>query len=140
MASIAIAIHTQYQLPQSPDQLLVPLFENKTTAALAFHIPVLLWMDILACIATQKKPKLPYEEWLDPSCNFELVRIMGCHNSVMKAIGNLGALQEWKVETFNVNPLENEQFWRKMQRIEDELEDCMEAIPIISSEVRKVSP
>ncbi|KAK0755707.1 hypothetical protein N5P37_011739 [Trichoderma harzianum] len=133
MASIAIAIHKQHQLPQSPDQLSLPLFENKTTAALAFHIPVLLWMDILACVATQKQPKLPYEEWLGPSCNFELVHIMGCHNSVMKAIGNLGALQEWKAETLDVNRLENEQLWRRIQCIEDELEDCMEAIPIVSS-------
>ncbi|KAL7904167.1 fungal-specific transcription factor domain-containing protein [Trichoderma velutinum] len=135
MASIAIAIHKQYQLPQSSDQLLLPLFENKTTAAISFHIPVLLWMDILACVATQKKPRLPYVEWLDPNCNFELLRIMGCHNSVMKAIGNLGALYEWKVEAFDVDDLENEQLWRRIQRIEDELEDCMESIPITSSEL-----
>lgn len=140
MTSIAIAIHEQHQLPQSPDQLPPPLFENKATAAIAFHIPVLLWMDILACIATQQKPKLPYEEWLGPSCNFGLARIMGCHNSVMKAIGDLGALHEWKAEAFNANQLENEQFWRRKQRIEDELEDCIEAVPITSSEVRKMSP
>ncbi|KAL9473200.1 hypothetical protein ACSS6W_007580 [Trichoderma asperelloides] len=140
MASIAIAIHEQHQLPQSPDQLSFPLFENNTAAALAFHIPVLLWMDILACVATQQKPKLPYEEWLGPSCNFELSLIMGCHNSVMKAIGNLGALHEWKVEAFDGNHVENEQFWRRIQRVEDELEDCMEEIPITSSEICKLSP
>ncbi|EHK21699.1 uncharacterized protein TRIVIDRAFT_209372 [Trichoderma virens Gv29-8] len=128
-------ISFEHQLPQSPDQLSLPLCENNTAAALAFHIPVLLWMDILACVATQQKPKLPYEEWLGPSCNFELSRIMGCHNSVMKAIGNLGALHECKVEAFDVNHLENEQFWRRIQRIEDELEDCMEEIPITSSEL-----
>ncbi|KAL6886795.1 fungal-specific transcription factor domain-containing protein [Trichoderma evansii] len=135
MASIAIAIHRQHQLLQSPDRLSPPLVDNKATAAIAFHIPVLLWMDILACIATQQKPKLPYEEWLGPSCDFELVHIMGCHNSVMKSIGDLGGLHEWKTEAFDANRLENEQFWRRKQHIEDELEDCIEGIPITSSEL-----
>jgi hypothetical protein len=139
MASIAIAIHGQHQLPQSPERLSPPLVDNKAKAAIAFHIPVLLWIDILACIATQQKPKLPYEEWLSPSCDFELVRIMGCHNSVMKSIGDLGALHEWKVKAFSANRLENERFWRRKQHIEDELEDCIEGIPITSSEVWNMS-
>ncbi|KAI8669868.1 Zn(2)-C6 fungal-type domain-containing protein [Fusarium sp. Ph1] len=93
-------------------------------------------MDILACIATQQKPKLPYEEWLGPSCSFDLVRLMGCHNTVMKSIGDLGALNEWTVEAFNSNQLEAEHLRRRKQHIEDDLEDCMEAIPITSAEAR----
>lgn len=140
MGSIATAIHDQRQLPQSLDQLSPPLFENKTTAAIAFHIPVLLWMDMLACVATQEKPKLPYEEWLGPSCSFELVRIMGCHNSVMKAIGDLGALNEWKTDGFATNFLDLDEFQRRKKRIEDKLEDGIEAIPISLVEVRQMPP
>ncbi|KAH7232041.1 fungal-specific transcription factor domain-containing protein [Fusarium solani] len=124
MASIATAIHDRPQLPQSPNRVLPLLFENKATAAISFHIPVLLWMDILACIATQQKPKLPYEEWLGPSCSFDL------------SIGDLGALNEWTVEAFNSNQLEVEQLRRRKQHIEDDLEDCMEAVPITSAEAR----
>lgn len=139
MASIATAIHGRHQLQQSPNRVLPLLFENKATAAISFHIPVLLWMDILACIATQQKPKLPYEEWLGPSCSFDLVRLMGCHNSVMKSIGDLGTLNEWTVEVINSDQLEVEQLRRRKQYIEDDLEDCMEAIPITSAEVCQAS-
>ncbi|KAH7175477.1 fungal-specific transcription factor domain-containing protein [Dactylonectria macrodidyma] len=136
MASIASAIHEQLQLSQSSEQLSSPLFESQATAAIAFHIPVLLWMDMLACVATEDKPKLPYEEWLGPSCNFELVHIMGCHNSVMRAIGDLGALSEWKTHAIATGNLNLEEFRDRRQRIEDELEDGIEATPTHPLQIR----
>ncbi|KAF4966395.1 hypothetical protein FSARC_5904 [Fusarium sarcochroum] len=126
MASIAITIHGQLQLLQSPGQVSPLLFESKATTAMAFHIPVLLWMDLLACVATQKQPKLPYDEWLGPNCTFQLAHIMGCRNSVMKAIGDLGVLSQWKKESLTINNLDLEKFEKTRQQIEDELEDALD--------------
>ncbi|KAM0281131.1 hypothetical protein ACHAQH_003710 [Verticillium albo-atrum] len=64
-------------------------------AALSFHAPVLLWMDLLACASTGDAPFLPYESWLQME-GFDMTRIMGCQNWVMKAIGDLAVLEEWK--------------------------------------------
>ncbi|CCT65220.1 related to C6 zink-finger protein PRO1A [Fusarium fujikuroi IMI 58289] len=113
MSSIAAMMHNQPRLLHSVDQHPTPLFEGKANAAMAFHLPVLLWMDLLACVATREAPKLPYDEWLGPNCTFQLAHIMGCHNSVMKGIGDI-SLQ------------------KKKQLIEDELESVMDTTPMAS--------
>ncbi|KAG7149855.1 Trichothecene biosynthesis transcription regulator TRI10 like protein [Verticillium longisporum] len=64
-------------------------------AALSFHAPVLLWMDLLACASTGNVPFLPYETWLQME-GFDMTKIMGCQNWVMKAIGDLAVLEERK--------------------------------------------
>ncbi|KAM0426843.1 hypothetical protein ACHAQK_012279 [Fusarium lateritium] len=138
MTSIAVTIHDQPQLLQSLDQLPPPLFESRATAAMAFHIPVLLWMDLLACVATREKPKLPYDEWLGPGCTFQLAHIMGCHNSVMKAIGDLAVLSEWKLASLVTDTLDHEGFLKRRQEIEDELENAMDATPMAPIEYRRL--
>jgi hypothetical protein len=140
MASIAVTMHNKLQLLQSPDQLVSPLFESRATAAMAFHIPVLLWMDLLACIATREQPKLPYDEWLGPGCTFQLANIMGCHNSVMKAIGDLAVFTHWKANSFVRHNLDLEEFQKRRRQIEDELENAIDATPIPSIESRGFLP
>ncbi|KAJ2984317.1 hypothetical protein NQ176_g64 [Zarea fungicola] len=129
MASIASTIYDRVHHTKSPPQFPPPLFDSKATAAAAFHIPVLLWMDILACVATGHQPKLPYAEWLSPKCKFELVNLMGCRNSVMKAIGDLGAFSKCIVEALALGNVNLKRLWEERQRIEDELEDIIEATP-----------
>ncbi|KAH7207725.1 fungal-specific transcription factor domain-containing protein [Fusarium oxysporum] len=136
MSSIAVMMHNQPPLPQSVDQLPSPLFEGKATAAMAFHLPVLLWMDLLACVATRERPKLPYDEWLGPNCTFQLAHIMGCHNSVMKSIGDLAVLSQWKSASLDGGSLAVEEFQTERQRIEDELENVMDTTPMASMESR----
>ncbi|RKK23013.1 hypothetical protein BFJ66_g15847 [Fusarium oxysporum f. sp. cepae] len=136
MSSIAVMMHNQPPLPQSVDQLPSPLFEGKATAAMAFHLPVLLWMDLLACVATRERPKLPYDEWLGPNCTFQLAHIMGCHNSVMKSIGDLAVLSQWKSASLDGGSLDVEEFQTERQRIEDELENVMDTTPMASMESR----
>ncbi|XEU97403.1 hypothetical protein FSHL1_002689 [Fusarium sambucinum] len=131
MASIAVKIH---------DQLQSPIFESRATAAMAFHIPVLLWMDLLACVATRKKAILPYNEWLGPSCNFQLAHIMGCHNSVMKSIGDLAALSHCKLNSLLTDSFDAEEFEKTRQNIEDELENAIESTPMALIEFRGLSP
>jgi hypothetical protein len=140
MSSIAVMMHNQPPLPQSVDQLPSPLFEGKATAAMAFHLPVLLWMDLLACVATREKPRLPYDEWLGPNCTFQLAHIMGCHNSVMKAIGDLAVLSEWKFNSLVRGRLDLEEFQNKRQQIEDELENVMDTTSMASMESRGLPP
>lgn len=140
MASIAVIMCRQPQLLKSPDQLPSPLFKSRATAAMEFHIPVLLWMDLLACIATRERPKLPYDEWLGPSCTFQLAHIMGCHNSVMKAIGDLAVLSQWKFNSLMADDLDLREFHDRKQQIEDGLEHAMDATPIISMESEKSPP
>ncbi|QPC65789.1 hypothetical protein HYE67_008020 [Fusarium culmorum] len=137
MASIAVKIHSQPQLHQSSDQCFV---ESRATAAMAFQIPVLLWIDLLACVATREAPKLPYTEWLGPSCNFQLSHIMGCHNSVMKSIGDLAALSQWKANSLLTNNLHIKEFDMARQNIEDDLENVMDSTPMAFIEVRGLSP
>lgn len=128
MASIAVTMHHQPQLPKSPDQLL----GSKGIAAIEFHIPVLLWMDLLACVATQEKPKLPYDEWLGPSCTFHLEDIMGCHNSVMKAIGDLAVLSQWELHSLTAD-LDLDEFNLRARQIENSLENAMDMTPMKAS-------
>ncbi|KAG5753548.1 hypothetical protein H9Q70_003825 [Fusarium xylarioides] len=137
MSSMAVMMHNQP--PQSVDQLPTPLFEGKATAAMAFHLPVLLWMDLLACVATREAPKLPYDDWLGPNCTFQLVHIMGCHNSVMKSIGDLAVLSQWKSDCLERGGLDPEAFQTKRQRIEDELENVMDATPMAAMESQRLS-
>ncbi|KAF5599049.1 C6 zink-finger PRO1A [Fusarium pseudoanthophilum] len=135
MSSIAVLIHNPPPLRQSVNQLPTPLFEGKATAAMAFHLPVLLWMDLLACVATREAPKLPYEEWLGPNCTFQLAHIMGCHNSVMKSIGDLAVLSRLKSDCIEKGSLDLEAFRTKRQLIEDELEGVMDATPMASTDL-----
>ncbi|KAI7767005.1 hypothetical protein LZL87_013343 [Fusarium oxysporum] len=139
MSSIAVMMHNQPPLPQSVDQLPTPLFEGKATAAMAFHLPVLLWMDLLACVATRERPKLPYDEWLGLNCTFQLAHIMGCHNSVMKSIGDLAVLSQWKSDFIERGSLDLQVFKTKRQRIEDELESVMDTTPMTSMESQRLS-
>ncbi|RFN47022.1 c6 zink-finger protein pro1a [Fusarium flagelliforme] len=127
MTSIAITMHHQPQFSKSPDQLL----GSRGIAAIEFHIPVLLWMDLLACVATQEKPKLPYDEWLGPDCTFQLGDIMGCNNSVMKAIGDLAVLSQWKLNSVT-GDLDLDEFHLRARQIEDDLETALEATPMVS--------
>lgn len=126
-------MHNQPRLPHSIDRLPTPLFEGKAAAAMAFHLPVLLWMDLLACVATGEAPKLPYDEWLGPNCTFQLAHIMGCHNSVMKSIGDIAVLTQWKSDCIEKGHLDLKAFQTKRQRIEDELESVMDTTPMASS-------
>ncbi|KAF5718850.1 C6 zink-finger PRO1A [Fusarium mundagurra] len=134
MSSIAVMMHNQPPLAQSVDQLPTPLFEGKATAAMAFHLPVLLWVDLLACVATRQGPKLPYDQWLGPNCTFQLAHIMGCHNSVMKSIGDLAALSQWTSDCLEKGSLDLEVFRTKRQGIEDGLEGVMDTTPMASME------
>ncbi|KLP20732.1 C6 zink-finger protein PRO1A [Fusarium fujikuroi] len=132
MSSIAAMMHNQPRLLHSVDQHPTPLFEGKANAAMAFHLPVLLWMDLLACVATREAPKLPYDEWLGPNCTFQLAHIMGCHNSVMKGIGDIATLSQWKSDGAEKGTLDLESLQKKKQLIEDELESVMDTTPMAS--------
>ncbi|KAF5541168.1 C6 zink-finger PRO1A [Fusarium phyllophilum] len=139
MSSIAVMMHNQPQLAQSVYQLPTPLFEGKATAAMAFHLPVLLWMDLLACVATREAPRLPYDKWLEPNCTFQLAHIMGCRNSVMKSIGDLAVLSQWKSDCLKRGSLDPKTFQTKRQHIEDELENVMDATSMAAMESQRLS-
>ncbi|RGP80586.1 hypothetical protein FLONG3_1325 [Fusarium longipes] len=137
MTSIAITMHDQLQIVQSPNHFRSPLFESRATAAMAFHIPVLLWMDLLACVATREKPKFPYNEWLGSDCTFQLADIMGCHNSVMKAIGDLATLTQWIVGSRITDESYHEEFQQRRQQVENELEAIIDITPVASTNIRE---
>jgi hypothetical protein len=56
-----------------------------------FILANLVWIDILAPLATGTTPKLPYHDWLNAG-KIDMSRIMGCQNSIMIVIGDLMAL------------------------------------------------
>ncbi|KAH9230709.1 hypothetical protein K456DRAFT_1842037 [Colletotrichum gloeosporioides 23] len=75
---------------QSPK--LEPGLQRMVDAAMRFHMAQLLWFEMVACVATGKAPKLPYQAWLalddlDMSC------VMGCQNWAMLALGDVALLE-----------------------------------------------
>lgn len=75
---------------QSPK--LEPGLQRMVDAAMRFHMAQLLWFEMVACVATGKAPKLPYQTWLalddlDMSC------VMGCQNWAMLALGDVALLE-----------------------------------------------
>lgn len=57
-----------------------------------FILANLVWIDILAPLATGTIPQLPYHDWLNTG-KIDMSRVMGCQNSIMIAIGDLMALE-----------------------------------------------
>lgn len=56
-----------------------------------FLLSNLVWIDILAPLATGTAPKLPYYDWLNAG-KIDMSRVMGCSNYIMIAIGDMMAL------------------------------------------------
>ncbi|CRK26009.1 hypothetical protein BN1708_004080 [Verticillium longisporum] len=98
-------------------------------AALSFHAPVLLWMDLLACASTGNVPFLPYETWLQME-GFDMTKIMGCQNWVMKAIGDLAVLEERKVSLKGQTEDALLDWIGRARKIGDELEAGMEGLDL----------
>lgn len=128
-ASILNSMNHQHLLSKPPATIHDPLRQHTgTDAALAFHVPVILWMDILACVSTRQKPKLPYTTWLSQGSSIDLESMMGCQNWAMKCIGDLGVLDEWKISALAVETFDADEFETRCNRIEDELENGLEAL------------
>jgi hypothetical protein len=112
-----------------------PLMMKNVDAALAFHISVLTWMDVLACVSTRQKPKLPYATWLCQKDKFELANVIGCHNWALKAIGDLGTLNEESRKTEALGTFSLDEFYKSGRQIEDDLEDGLESFPVKAGKV-----
>jgi hypothetical protein len=56
-----------------------------------FILSNLVWIDILAPLATRTAPKLPYHDWLNAG-KIDMSRVMGCSNCIMIAIGDMMVL------------------------------------------------
>ncbi|KAI1066946.1 hypothetical protein LB507_011357 [Fusarium sp. FIESC RH6] len=66
-------------------------FKRGMNTAQKFILGNLVWIDILAPLATGTAPKLPYHDWLNAG-KIDMSRIMGCQNSIMIVIGDMMAL------------------------------------------------
>ncbi|KAH7251458.1 fungal-specific transcription factor domain-containing protein [Fusarium tricinctum] len=77
-----------------PCSLSNPDYELKRgmNTAQKFILANLVWIDILAPLATGTVPQLPYHDWLNTG-KIDMSRVMGCQNSIMIAIGDLMALE-----------------------------------------------
>ncbi|KAF4422230.1 C6 zink-finger PRO1A [Fusarium acutatum] len=73
--------------PSSPDFD----FQRGMNTAQKFILSNLIWIDILAPLATGIAPRLPYHDWLNAG-KIEMSRVMGCSNCIMIAIGDMMAL------------------------------------------------
>ncbi|KAM0547523.1 hypothetical protein ACHAPJ_010396 [Fusarium lateritium] len=74
--------------PSSPDFD----FKRGMNTAQKFILANLVWIDILAPLATGTAPKLPYHDWLIAG-KIDMSRVMGCDNSIMIAIGDIMTLE-----------------------------------------------
>ncbi|XEV01512.1 hypothetical protein FSHL1_006799 [Fusarium sambucinum] len=66
-------------------------FQRGMNTAQKFILANLVWIDILAPLATGTAPKLPYHDWLNAG-RIDMSRVMGCSNCIMIAIGEMMAL------------------------------------------------
>ncbi|KAF0640837.1 hypothetical protein FPSE5266_02364 [Fusarium pseudograminearum] len=66
-------------------------FQRGMNTAQKFLLSNLVWIDILAPLATGTAPKLPYHDWLNAG-KIDMSRVMGCSNCIMIAIGDTMAL------------------------------------------------
>ncbi|EKJ77490.1 hypothetical protein FPSE_02363 [Fusarium pseudograminearum CS3096] len=66
-------------------------FQRGMNTAQKFLLSNLVWIDILAPLATGTAPKLPYHDWLNAG-KIDMSRVMGCSNCIMIAIGDMMAL------------------------------------------------
>ncbi|KAI8412499.1 hypothetical protein FOFC_05756 [Fusarium oxysporum] len=73
--------------PSSPDFD----FQRGMNTAQKFILSNLVWIDVLAPLATGTAPKLPYHDWLIAG-NIDMSRVMGCSNCIMITIGDMMAL------------------------------------------------
>ncbi|KAF5639257.1 C6 zink-finger PRO1A [Fusarium sp. NRRL 52700] len=73
--------------PSSPDFD----FQRGMNTAQKFILSNLVWIDILAPLATGTAPRLPYHDWLNAG-KIDMSRVMGCSNCIMIAIGDMMAL------------------------------------------------
>ncbi|KAF9776904.1 hypothetical protein IL306_004849 [Fusarium sp. DS 682] len=74
--------------PSSPDFD----FKRGMNTAQKFILSNLVWIDILAPLATGTAPKLPYHNWLDAG-EIDMSRVMGCSNCIIIAIGDMMNLE-----------------------------------------------
>ncbi|KAF6833092.1 hypothetical protein CPLU01_05771 [Colletotrichum plurivorum] len=77
-----------------PSQSLRPEmgFQIMIAAAMRFQMAQLLWFDLVSCVATGMKPKLPYQHWLKLD-ELDLSSVMGCQNWAMLALGDVALLE-----------------------------------------------
>ncbi|KAF5604371.1 neutral amino acid permease [Fusarium pseudocircinatum] len=66
-------------------------FQRGMNTAQKFILSNLVWIDILAPLATGTAPRLPYHDWLNAG-KIDMSRVMGCSNCIMIAIGDMMAL------------------------------------------------
>lgn len=66
-------------------------FQRGMNTAQKFILSNLVWIDVLAPLATGTAPKLPYHDWLIAG-NIDMSRVMGCSNCIMITIGDMMSL------------------------------------------------
>ncbi|KAM0310804.1 hypothetical protein ACHAPQ_012459, partial [Fusarium lateritium] len=67
-------------------------FKRGMNTAQKFILANLVWIDLLAPLATGTAPKLPYHDWLIAG-KIDMSRVMGCGNSIMITIGDTMTLE-----------------------------------------------
>jgi len=86
-----------------------------------------MWYDLFACISTRSIPRLPYQRCLQTP-GFNTADLMGCHNWVMMAIGDLTHLSAWKDQQEKDGLLSIRELASKGQEIETRLESGIETL------------
>lgn len=120
----------------SPEAILAPRsynhnnnMENGIYESLEFLMVSVTWFDLFACLSTGSVPRLPYKRWLQ-SPGFNTADLMGCHNWVMIAIGDLSHFGAWKGWQERDGLLSIRELASKAQEIERRLESGLESLDL----------
>jgi hypothetical protein len=72
---------------------------TEDVATFRFLSAILFWLDILSCVTTGKTPRLLafHGSLIDPDSGTQLEEIIGCKNWVVREIGRIATLHEWKM-------------------------------------------
>ncbi|EEY17422.1 conserved hypothetical protein [Verticillium alfalfae VaMs.102] len=87
-----------------------------------FLIGETLWYDILACVSTDRAPRLSYRRWLE-GATFDMANLMGCHTWAVTCIGDLAHLQEDTRSTYLDETINSSAVAVRAQRIEQRLRE-----------------
>lgn len=86
-----------------------------------FLIVNILWFDLCSCVAIGGAPQMAYYEWLT-NPTIDMANVMGCHNSIMMAIGDLATLEA------KASSLSCEELQRRVYELEEQVHKAISDI------------
>jgi len=115
---------------------------TEEVATFRFFSGILIWLDVLSCVTTGNTPRclMLHEQIIGPKSAINLENIIGCKNWVVREIGRIATLHEWKMVGLMNGMLKAEDLEDKAEQIRGVIReglaaDCMESLGITNTQI-----